>query len=111
MERHRRTIDGPPRWQTGFGINKTKQQKDTWYQSAVSDLAKEREFMRQRQAEGTCAARKREVRFGRRPIKRPVDFDSLREQYLAGEVSSRVIMVRIGISRSCFLKWVQTETN
>ena len=71
----------------------------------------EREFIRQRQAEGISAARKREVRFGRRPIKRPVDFDSLREQYLAGEVSSRVTKARIGISRSCFLKWVQTETN
>ena len=69
----------------------------------------EREFIRQRQAEGIAAARKRGVQFGRRPIERPAEYESLRDQYLAGEVSSRAAAAKIGISHTCFLNWVQAD--
>ena len=69
----------------------------------------EREFIRQRQAEGISAAKRRGVRFGRRPINRPADYESLRDQYLEGEVSSRAAAAKIGISHTCFINWVQAD--
>ena len=69
----------------------------------------EREFIRQRQAEGISAAKRRGVRFGRRPINRPADYEGLRDQYLEGEISSRVAAAKIGISHTCFINWVQAD--
>lgn len=69
----------------------------------------EREFIRQRQAEGISAAKKRGVRFGRRPKERPADYAWLRDRYLAGEISSRSAAAKMGISHTCFISWVKTE--
>ena len=41
----------------------------------------EREFIRQRQAEGIAAAKKQGVKFGRRPMERPTEFIELKKQW------------------------------
>ena len=46
----------------------------------------EREFIRQRQAEGIAAARARGVRFGRKPMERPAAFDETRDAWRRGEI-------------------------
>lgn len=65
----------------------------------------ERDFIRQRQAEGIAAAISRGVHFGRRPKKRPAIFSTLRDDWLAGKVSSRVAAKQLNVAHSTFLRW------
>lgn len=66
---------------------------------------KERESIRQRQAEGIAAAKARDVHFGRKALPRPPEFHDLKESWIRGEISAREAAKRIGISHSTFLKW------
>jgi len=65
----------------------------------------ERDFIRQRQAEGIAAAMARGVHFGRTPKERPAIFSALREQWLAGKVSARVAARQLNVAHSTFLRW------
>lgn len=67
----------------------------------------EREFIRQRQAEGIAAARQNGVKFGRKPMKRPNELESLKAQWLRGELSARAAARQLGITHSTFLRWVK----
>lgn len=67
----------------------------------------EREFIRQRQSEGIAAAKARGVKFGREPIKRPDNFDSVLYQWEKGEISARQAAKLLGISPSTFLRWAK----
>ncbi len=69
----------------------------------------EREFIRQRQAEGIAAARARGVHFGRKPMKRPEAFRSLYEQWVRGEISARSAAEQLGIAHKTFLKWAREK--
>lgn len=72
----------------------------------------EREFIRQRQAEGIAAAKANGVRFGRPPMERPENFDAVCEQWREGIVSAREAARRLCISRQTFLNWTkQTVKN
>ena len=65
----------------------------------------EREFIRQRQAEGIAAAQARGVKFGRRPIDRPADFETIRTEWQGGHLSARRAATRLGVTHRTFLKW------
>lgn len=69
----------------------------------------EREFIRQRQAEGIAAAKEQGVKFGRKPMERPPEYDALREQWRIGEVSAREAARRLGISHRTFLLWTKCQ--
>lgn len=69
----------------------------------------EREFIRQRQAEGIAAAQARGVRFGRPRIDRPPEFEAVKQRYLCGEVTSRRAAAEIYISHTTFLRWVEED--
>jgi DNA invertase Pin-like site-specific DNA recombinase len=66
----------------------------------------EREFTRQRQAEGIAAARARGVKFGRPPIERPVLFQEVRDAWKRQEISAREAGRRLSINHKTFLEWV-----
>lgn len=66
----------------------------------------EREFIRQRQAEGIAIAKENGVHFGRKPMERPSGFDALRKQWKRGEISARAAAKKIGVTHRTFLKWV-----
>lgn len=66
---------------------------------------KERESIRQRQAEGIAAAKARDVHFGRQALPRPPEFDELCRLWEQGEISAREAAKRINVSHSTFLKW------
>lgn len=67
----------------------------------------EREYIKQRQAEGIRAAKERGIKFGRKPIKMPPEFERLREQWNKGEISSREAGNFLGISYQTFLRNVK----
>ena len=67
----------------------------------------EREMIRQRQREGIDAAKKRGVRFGRRPMERPEGYLQLVEAWKKGEISAREAGRRLGVSHKTFLAWVK----
>ena len=67
----------------------------------------ERENIRQRQAEGIKAAKARGIRFGRRPIEMPPEFDRLKDRWEKGEISSREAGSSQGISYQTFLRNVR----
>lgn len=69
----------------------------------------EREFIRQRQAEGIAAAKAQGVQFGRRPMVRPISFSLLKEQWTHNQISARAAAKQLGITHSTFLRWVNED--
>ena len=65
----------------------------------------EREFIRQRQAEGIAAAKARGVRFGREPKAKPPEFQAVLEEWRMGKLSARMAAAQLGVSCRTFLKW------
>ena len=70
----------------------------------------EREFIRQRQAEGIAAAKARGVKFGRNPTERPKEFTDLRYAWENGQISARKAAVQLGITHRTFLRWATEDT-
>ena len=64
----------------------------------------EREFIRQRQAEGIAAAKGRGVRFGRKRIPMPDRFEELALDWWFGYISAVQAGKELGISRSTFTR-------
>ena len=64
----------------------------------------ERTNIRQRQAEGIAAAKKRGVRFGRPPKEAPTDFDDVIRRWEKKELTMAEITEQYGMSQSTFYK-------
>ena len=69
----------------------------------------EREFIRQRQAEGIAAAKARGIRFGRKPMERPLEYAQVKEQWEKQEISARTAAKRLGITHGTYLRWVKQD--
>lgn len=69
----------------------------------------EREFIRQRQAEGIAAAKARGVKFGRQPISKPPEYESAYQAWLRGDLSARKAASQLGVTHQTFLKWTKQE--
>ena len=67
----------------------------------------EREFILQRQAEGIAAAKQRGVHFGRKPMERPDTFETVYNEWEAGNLSARAAASTLQISHTTFLRWVK----
>ena len=70
----------------------------------------EREFIRQRQAEGIAAAKARGEHLGRRPKEKPDEYPAVYEQWKSGTVSARGAASRLGVNHRTFLKWAHEAT-
>ncbi len=64
----------------------------------------EREFLRQRQAEGIAAAKASGKRLGRIPIKMPDDFKRMCVECQEGKISTRIAAEHLGISHTTFYR-------
>lgn len=64
----------------------------------------EREFIRQRQAEGIAAAKKRGIKFGCQKAEIPDNFDEYRQMWENGEISLRKAAEAIGMSYTTFYR-------
>ena len=67
----------------------------------------EREFIRQRQAEGIAAAKAKGVRFGRPPAERPALFQEVLEVWHRKEISAREAARRLNVSHTTFQAWAE----
>lgn len=70
----------------------------------------EREFIRQRQAEGIAAAKARGVHLGRAPMEIPEKFASVYDQWKRGDVSGRGAARMLGVAQHTFTKWASAQT-
>ena len=71
----------------------------------------EREFIKQRQKEGIAAAKARGVQFGRTPIDRPPEYNTLRMMWLQGDISAREAGRQLHITHKTFLRGGHSENN
>lgn len=69
----------------------------------------EREFIRQRQAEGIAAAKERGVQFGRKPLERPPEYETVKAVWQHGEISAREAASRLNVAHKTFLKWIRAD--
>ena len=67
----------------------------------------ERDYLRQRQAEGIAAAKERGVRFGRERIALPAEFEELAVSWQQGRISAVQAGRQLGISRTTFKRRAQ----
>lgn len=68
----------------------------------------EREFIRQRQAEGIAAAKARGVRFGRPAMERPAGYEDIKIRWQRKELSARAAK-QLRITHGTFLRWVRED--
>ena len=69
----------------------------------------EREMNHRRTVEGIAAAKIKGVRFGRKPMKRPADYEAVRSRWEAGEISAREAARRLKITPSTFRRWAKEK--
>ena len=66
----------------------------------------EREYIRQRQAEGIAVARARGVHLGRKPKHKPENFAIVFSEWESGAISARTASKRLNVYRKTFSKWI-----
>ena len=71
----------------------------------------EREFIRQRQAEGIAAAKARGVHFGRTAAPLPERFKEVCDIWRRGGLSARKAAESLGVTHRTFLKWASSYEN
>ena len=65
----------------------------------------EREFNRQRQAEGIAAAKAKGVHFGRKFKERGENYESVMTAWRRGEISGRAAAKELGVAHGTFQRW------
>lgn len=71
----------------------------------------EREFNRQRQAEGIAVAKANGVKFGRNSLPVSDNFPDVLKQWKSGKISARIAGKLLNVSHTTFLKWVRFSDN
>ena len=68
----------------------------------------ERDFIKQRQAEGISIAKANGVKFGREALPLPENFPKVFQQWKEGKISARTAGKLLNVSHSTFLKWAHS---
>ena len=69
----------------------------------------EREFNKQRQAEGIAAAKLRGVKFGRKKLERPCKYFEIKEAWKNKMLTAQRAAEILNVSRATFFKWVRSD--
>ena len=67
----------------------------------------EREFIRQRQAEGIAVAKAKGIHFGRKRMERPENYEEIYAKWADGKLSARAAARLLNISYQTFLNWTK----
>lgn len=67
----------------------------------------EREFIRQRQAEGIAVAKAKGIHFGRKRMERPENYEEIYAKWVDGKLSARAAARILNISYQTFLNWTK----
>ncbi len=67
----------------------------------------EREFIKQRQAEGIAAAKAKGVRFGVKAKEKPPEYKIYLARWQLGEISARAAAKQLNVTHPTFLKWTR----
>jgi DNA invertase Pin-like site-specific DNA recombinase len=70
----------------------------------------ERDFIHQRQAEGIAAAKAKGVKFGRKPVELPQEFEEVCQQWQERKISSRQAAAALGMSHTTFYRRCSQKT-
>ena len=65
----------------------------------------EREFTRQRQAEGIAAAKAKGIHFGRKFKERGEDYEGVMAAWRRGKISGRAAAKKLGVAHGTFQRW------
>ena len=65
----------------------------------------EREFNRQRQAEGVAAAKAKGIHFGRKFKERGEDYEGVMAAWRRGKISGRAAAKKLGVAHGTFQRW------
>lgn len=71
----------------------------------------EREFNRQRQAEGIAAAKARGIKFGRKFKERSENYESVMLAWKQGKISGRAAARELGVAHGTFQRWCKMEND
>lgn len=69
----------------------------------------ERTNIKQRQKEGIASAKSRGVKFGRPPVQKPKNFDTVYKQWKNGEITATKAMQELGLKRNTFYRFVKEQ--
>lgn len=69
----------------------------------------EREAIHQRQKEGISAAKSKGVKFGRKPIPKPDNYNAVMTEWMSGAYTAREAAKMLGVSHTLFYKWICEE--
>lgn len=69
----------------------------------------EREFIKQRQAEGIAAAKRRGVRFGRKCLDKPGNWGEVASLYKNKSINAIKAAKLLDVSKNTFLRWIKSE--
>lgn len=67
----------------------------------------ERDFIKQRQAEGIAIAKANGVHFGPKPMEKPSNYEACRQAWEKGEISAREAARQLHVSHKTFLRWAR----
>lgn len=74
----------------------------------LSTLAEnERETIKERQAEGIAAAKKKGKHFGRVEVERPAEWDTVYKEWKSGNITAKTAMERLNLKRTTFYRLVK----
>ena len=65
----------------------------------------EREFNRQRQAEGIAAAKAKGIHFGRKAKDRGENYEAVMNAWRSGKISGRAAARELGVAHGTFQRW------
>ena len=71
----------------------------------------ERDFIKQRQAEGIAAAKARGICFGRKALSKPDNYDEIIALWKEGKISGRKAAKLLGVSNYTFIRWTRNDAN
>lgn len=67
------------------------------------------EFIHRRQAEGIAAAKANGVKFGAKPMEKPLNYIYYLNEWNKGNISARNAAKQLGITHTTFLRWSKNE--